>query len=436
MEMKLVNQKVNMFINKIRELNMYKNFIKIKLKILLIILNLFFFNVLNAKESSVVGDSDNIYKNVLDLNPTSEGFYIGYERVLFFSKGAIFIFDVKNTSENGDDFGRTGFTFRYGMTPKSVLSTRLETAWIDGHNNIAFKIGYDAPLMGLSLTGVQSLSDSEVLRSEDTVLSSSSVSTDTRTGSSGAYDNYRKDTTTTNQVSVKETKYATPDGILIDLNFNVFKQFNLTLGGSHWKKDNWSETGYHGNFSWNITKGDTIGGHIANIDGNTEGGLYYRKKFNSLGDIFHKGESFDPSEEPSLFNKVASTPFSTPPIRIMTSSEFIETHEEVKVEKTTETYKKRKPESVDTNPTITTYDIASTGFSAGEVGYDINGTDSNGNIVFWKLVSSASGLISSGANLPYADTFNNGATGMTTFTLTIRDNDGNETSEAKTINVI
>ena len=413
---------------------MYKEINKMKLKILLIIISIFFFNILNAKENSVVKDSDNVYKNILDLNPTSEGFYAGYERVLFFSKGAILVFDVKNTAENGDDFGRSGFTFRYGITPKAVFSSRLETAWIDGHNNIAFKIGYDSPFVGLSVTGVQSLSDSEILQSEDTILSSSSVSTDIKTGSSGAYDNYRRDTTTTNQVSVKETKYATPDGILIDLNFNFLKQFNLSLGGSHWEVDDWSETGYHGNFSWDITKGDTIGGHIANIDGNTEGGIYYRKKFNSLGDIFQKGEPFSPTEEPDLFDKLAFTPFSTPPIRIMTSSVYVETHTETQVEETTETYQKRKPEPVDPDPKITRFDITTQ--SAGVGRYNIDGEDEDGTISSWKIVivrAAGPDTVITGTSLSATGTFL--AAGNTTIHLTIYDNDGNYATDSTTKSV-
>jgi len=390
----------------------------------LIFILLFSILPLYAESNSVVEDPDDVYKNVLDLNPTSDGFYIGYERVLFFSKGAILVFDVKNTSEHGDDFGRSGLTFRYGLTPDDIISSRIETAWIDGHNNIAVKIGYDSPFMGISITGVRSLSDSEVLQSEDTVLSSTSVSTDTRTGSSGAYDNYQKDTTTTNQVSVKETKFATPDGILIDLNFNVFKQFNLTLGGSHWKKDDWSETGYHGNISWNITKTDTIGGHVANIDGNTEGGLYYRKRFNSLGDIFSKGEPFGPTETPILFNRIASTPFSTPPIKIMTSSEFIETHEEVKVEKTTETYQVRNP-----MPEIVTYNLQTAAAFPGEVVYSIEASDHDGSIVYWSIISN--GHIKASGTSETASNFFNDTNGTHTYILTVRDNDGNEVSESE-----
>ena len=380
---------------------------------------------LSAQENSVVEDPDDIYKNVLDINPTSDGFYIGYERVLLFSEGAILVFDVKNTTESGDDFGRSGFTFRYGFTPDSIFSSRIETAWIDGHNNIAFKVGYDSPFMGISLTGVKSLSDSEVLQSEDTVISSSSVSADTKTGSSGSYDNYRRDTSTTNQVSVKETKFATPDGIILDINFNVFKQFNLTLGGSHWEVDDWSETGYHGNIAWNITKGDTIGGHVANIDGNTEGGIYYKKRFNSLGDIVKKGAPFTSTEAPPLFNRIAATPFSTPPIKIMTSSEFVETHEEVKVEETTETFQVRKP-----MPEIITYDLQTSAMFPGEVVYSIEANDPDGSIVYWSITSNGN-VMESGTSATASHFFTD-TNGTHTYVLTVRDNDGNEVSESQT----
>ena len=381
-----------------------------------------------AKESSDVEDHNNVYKNVIDINPTSDGFYVGYERVLLFSKYAFLVFDVKNTSESGDDFGRSGFTFRYGPSPKTVISSRLETAWIDGHHNIAFKLGYDSPFLGCSLTGVKSLSDSETLQSEDTTLSSSSTSTDTKTGSSGAYDNYRKDITTTNEVSVKETKYATPDGILLDLNFNFFKQLNLTIGGSYWTVDDWSETGVHGSLSWDITKGDSIGAHVANIDGNTEGGIFYRKKFNSLGDIFTKGAPFSKSEQPALFTRLASTAYSTPPIKIMTSSEYVETHEEVKIEKTTETYQQRKP-----LPEITQFNVTD-GAGTIEANYEIDGTDPDGNIVSWTITSSGGVFHKSGTQLPASGSMN-GQSGTYTFTLTITDNDGNQDSATTTATI-
>jgi hypothetical protein len=371
------------------------------------------------------GEEPDIYRNVLDLNPTSDGFYVGYERVLHYSPTALFSFDVRNTIKDGDDFGRAGFTWRYGLSDNRIISSRIETAWIDGQNNLTAKVGFDTPLFGISVTGVRSLSDPEITNTQETIVSSDSTSEDTLTDTSGGYEYYDRTTTTTNDVIVRESKFATPDGILLDINFNFLKQFHLSLGGSYWEVDDWNETGCHGNLSWQLTQSDAVGGHAAHVNGETEGGIYYRKSFSSLGDLFKPGEplSGDEAANRPLLQRLSTVPYATPPIKIMTVSNYVEEREEVQVETETTEYRVR----VNRPPQVSLFEVF------GQPGmievFELQASDPDGRIVSYEIVSNIDGVIASGSwPSSWSIISPSASSGTHTISVRLRDNDGDVTT--------
>lgn len=402
---------------------------KLQEKFFLLFFLILFFNIAFAEDMMKKYSPDNnedIYKNVFEINPTSDSCYVAYERVLYYTGEMFFQIDARNTVKKGDDFGRAGITFRYALTPDSVISSRMESAWIDGQNNLTLKCGFDSPAFGFSVTGVKSLSDPEVVYSEEVVNSSSSTYEDTLTGESDGYANYNRETTTTSQVTVTESRFATPDGILLDFNINLFKQFNFTFGSSYWEVDDWNEIGYHANLNWQITKGDAIGAHGAHIDGETEGGVYYRKSFSSFGDIFKPGEPISGSA-PSmpLIQRLATVPYSTPNIKIMTAATYTEKKEEVKVEKETTEVK------VKTNnpPKINSVGLIN-GTGSGSI-HSIDATDSDGRIEKWEIFITPTPSFISGqtsGSWPFDHPIFISGSGLYTVTTRVTDNDGDSSS--------
>ena len=97
-------------------------------------------------------DLQDLKKNAIEINPMSDGVYIGLERVLVDTSSALLILDAKNTTQNGKSFGQAGLTYRLGINDKKLFSSRIQTAWQEGQNNIAVKAAYDNPFFGLAVT--------------------------------------------------------------------------------------------------------------------------------------------------------------------------------------------------------------------------------------------------------------------------------------------
>ena len=83
----------------------------------------------------------NLKKNAIEINPMSDGVYIGLERVLVDSSSTILVLDAKNTTQSGKSFGQAGLTYRLGISDKKLFSSRVQTAWQEGQNNITIKAG-------------------------------------------------------------------------------------------------------------------------------------------------------------------------------------------------------------------------------------------------------------------------------------------------------
>lgn len=411
-------------------------------KLLNLTLTIFFINILAFSDEDIT-DPDSIqYKNSFELNPTSEGFYVGYERFMPFSDKALLIFDIKNTAENGDDFGKAGFTYRFGLNPDNLLTGRLEAGWIDGHKNFSVRFAYDNQFFGCTLTRVKSLTDPETIKTEETVISSQDASSDTMTGSRGDYDVYNRQTVTTTRTRVRETRQATPDGYMFDLNFNYFTSFNLSLGASRFESEDWKEDGYHANLSLNLTQSDAIGAHYARIDDNEEGGIYYKKFFNSFGDIFARGKPLKKGQKIPLLRKFAKVPFGTPPIRIITASEYVEEHTEVtQGTKNEEVLVYNPPVVSQAAPVIDNVSIISGGPGSG-IGLItvLEASDPNDDIVSWSYVvtEAGTGMVLNSysgswpAALPIVGT--GGTSGSYNYTITVTDSTGRSDSFTQNLN--
>ncbi|MBN1521513.1 MAG: hypothetical protein JW928_03185, partial [Candidatus Aureabacteria bacterium] len=309
-----------------------------------------------SEDADVSDDLKDFKKNALEINPMSDGIYIGLERVLLTTPSSLLILDAKNTTQSGKSFGQAGLTYRLGMTDKKLFSSRLQTAWQEGQKNIALKAGYDNPLFGFSVTGIKGLTDPEVVSSRD--IQSTLLSSDTQetfTGTEGSYDVYERTTTTSNRVNMEETRFATPDGILVDIHLNVFRRLSFDVGGSYWESDSWDETGYHAALSWALTQDDLVGGHLAHVNDRTEGGVFYKKRFSDFGDIFRKGDPLPEGEERPLIQKMAAVPFSTPPIKILTAHEYVEETQETRTSISTEEIRVKR----NNPPSITLFDAVS-----------------------------------------------------------------------------
>lgn len=374
---------------------------------------------------------DEIKRNALELDQTSDGFYIGLERVLFLTPESILILDAKNTNDDGENSGLAGLTFRFGATEKKVFSSRIETAWQKGQKNISLKLGYDNPLLGLAMTGIKGVTDPEFVRTQDLqVVESSTTSEDTLISRANAVRTYERTTTTTSTVNVRETRFATPDGLLLDIYLNMFRQLDVNLGGSYWESESWNETGFHVSLAWHLTQDDIIGSQGAHVGGETEGGIFFKKRFSSFGDLFKKGRSFKDGKKPSLMKRLMSTSFSTPPIKILTASEYNEDKQEVRTEVKKEEVRVIVPDS----PVVSSFVLDKP--APGELGIDsVTASDPDGTIVSWSVRSNLDGLLASGSwpiVLPYSflHVFSNGTH---TITFTVRDNDGNTGSARRTV---
>jgi hypothetical protein len=374
------------------------------------------------------------YNNSFEVNPTSESCYLGYERLMHWGDKAILSYDITNTCKQGDDFGRTGLTWRWSFQNKHLYSARLETAWIEGLHNMALRLGYDNRFFGCILTGIKSLSDPETIHTQETVLDESASFTDTFTGTRGQNDVYDRAITTTRHMLIKETRNATPDGILCDIDFNFFKQFHFSAGGSYWKKEQWNETGFHTNVTWQLTQSDIIGGHFAKIGDNQEGGIFYKKRFNSFRDIFRVGPSYAPGEDSSLLERFSAIPFSLPPIRIITAQTYVKKHQETRVQVDHEErlVQNNKP------PVINSFSIVPVGVAAKVFQVtSLNAADPDGTIVSWSLRSNRDGVLRNSAWPPPSTPFSvsTSTSGLHTITLTVTDNQGESSSADASVNV-
>ncbi len=397
--------------------------------------NLFFFLFLFiilpfAAEESLSGipasafKNDTLYKNAIEINPTSEGYYLGYERLFPVGNNAIIFFDAKNTAKNGDDFGRSGLSLRYSFMDKALFSARLESAWIEGQHNIGARFGFDNRLFGLSLTGIKSLSDPEIQHSEEIVTDQNSSSSDTFSQRRGDYDVYDRATTTTQTILVKETRFATPDGFMVDLNCNLFNFFNFSMGWSHWESDDWKEDGLQSQMNWQLTSTDSIGGHYARVNDDEEGGIYYKKRFNSMKDIFRRGAPLEPGSDTPLLQRFASVPFSTPQIRLITAQRYVKKRIETRVEKTHDEILVYRKESEP--PVIAAFAMTPKPFAADIIYVSaLSVSDPDGSIASWTLTSSIDGTIGNGSwPLSISQEFLV-SPGSHTLSLTVTDNDGN-----------
>ena len=376
---------------------------------------------------------EEIKRNALELDQTSNGFYIGLERVLLLTPDSILILDGKNTHEDGENSGIAGLTFRFGASDKKVISSRIETAWQKGQKNISLKLGYDNPVMGLAMTGIKGLTNPEIVRIQDlNVVESSTVTEDVLIGTSNVIKTYDRTTTTTSTVIVRETHFATPDGFLLDLYLNIFYRLDINLGSSYWESENWDEIGYHASLSWKLTKDDIIGGHGAHVGDETQGGIFFKKRFSSFSDIFKKGRSFKGGQKPALIKRLAYSSFGTPPIKILTANEYQKDKREVRTETKKEEIKVVIPDS----PVISAFSVSSP--APGELDIDVlTASDPNGSIVFWSVSSNIDGLLASGTwpiALPYniISLFTNGTHILT---ATVTDNDGNTGTATTSVNM-
>jgi hypothetical protein len=252
---------------------------------------------------------------------------------------------------------------------------------------------------------------------------------------------------------IKETRFATPDGIMLDININLWKQFNFSFGGSHWEVDDWQENGYHANFSWQLTKTDMIGGHIANLNNETEGGISFKKRFSSFSDIFKIGDPIDNiTDSTPLIQRMALISLATPPIRIITAAEYIQEKTETRIETTTEEIRVKKEQTppaalpsvpsdtlpaTNQAPTITTFQISP--IAAGAPGFTIDSvsaSDPDGSISTYTITSSIDGTLESG-NWPLTPHAVGVKTSSQTHTITLRvtDNSGASTSASSNVNI-
>lgn len=411
--------------------------------------NLFLFLLLSliilplTAEESIPGipnpapGNNTLYKNALEINPTSDGYYIGYERLFPIGNNAIIFFDAKNTAESGEDFGRSGLSCRYSFRDTSLFSARVETAWIDGQHNIGTRLGYDNRFFGLAVTSIQSLSDPIIERTEETITNQTSSSTNTYSQRNGDFEVYDRSSTSTQTVVVRESRFATPDGLMVDLNFNLFRFFNFSLGWSRWESDNWEEDGLQSQLSCQLTSTDSIGGHYARVDDNEEGGVYYKKRFNSLQDIFRKGDPVEPGTDAPLLHRFASVPFSTPPIRLITAQSYVEQRTETRVNETHEDVLVYSP--VNVPPVISGFVVDAWplgGMPAGQIEVmQITANDPDGHLVSWSVTSNRDGLLGRGS---WPFTFLSRTTNYTgnhVITVTVTDDSGGTCTSTQTISV-
>lgn len=267
-------------------------------------------------------DLGGIDKNAVEFIYTSEGFFVGAERVLKMTDKYLFLLDAKNKAQTGDVFGRAGLTYRLGIDDDQVFSSRIEGAWHAGQYNISLKAAYDRKLFGITVTGVMGLSDPGDIESTDlnSVEVSSTVDHIFLFHDDEGY-HYDKRTTTTNRVDVKEKWLAAPDGVMGEININAFKVLSILIGGSYWTFEDWHEAGAHGAISWQMTEDDDVGAQVAYVDEKTEAGLFYKRRFSTFRELVRFDSKRTTSDGSLLFRK-ARDPFGTPMIPILGSYGF------------------------------------------------------------------------------------------------------------------
>lgn len=263
----------------------------------------------------------------VDVHPTDDSFFMGVERTFLFEDKSFLQFDAKNTVENNEDFGRAGVSFRYAFSDSSVFSSRLETAWIEGFQNIGMKMAMDFPGFGLSITGVKSLSDSEIVDSQEFIISEDSELSSVLIDSQSDGDVFQQSLKSISTVLIEDTVIGTHDSVTIDLFFRFLDHWQLEVGGSYLEMDDWDGAEYHAGLICQLSDIETLGLQIVHkpeddfYEDETEGGIFYKKRFSNLRDLFSR-DGANPMAKTPLLKQLINIPFSTPPMKLMTVTEL------------------------------------------------------------------------------------------------------------------